>query len=113
MYSSLLVLALAWLPHQQVTTSPHGNDGAEASKFAIKAAIIAGGARHCKFDKDLVEEYISLAHAKIAQLAKDKEENVIAKMDFTNSMVVASIKEPEKGCKDFNHTFLTSMHDLN
>ena len=108
----ILGAAMVIASSQQITTNAMVNDEVTASKFAIKAASVAGGARNCKFDKDLVDEYISLAQARITTLAKDKEETVLAKMDFTNSLLVAAIKPPKEGCREFNHKFLTALHDL-
>ena len=109
----LLSFALALLSTQQMAPGTPAEDVETASKFAVKAATIAGGARNCKFDKAMVEEYISLAQTRISGLAKDKEENVLAKMDFTNSLVVAAIKPPKEGCEAFHLKFLTALHDLN
>ena len=112
MNTILLGLALFSLSTQQVVTNTVGDGQAPASKFALEAASIAGSARNCKIDKDLIEEYISLAQMRISKLARDKEESVLAKMDFTNTMVVAAIKAPDVGCKNFNIKFLTALHDL-
>lgn len=112
MNAILLSLALVSLSSQQVTGPAATEQSKTASTFAVQAATVAGAARNCKFDKDMIDEYISLAHARIATLAADKEDNVLAKMDFTNTLVVAAIKAPDEGCKAFNLKFLTALHDL-
>ena len=108
----LLGLALSALSWQQVITPAKTEEAGAAAQFAVQAAGIAGAALNCKFDNELVDEYISLAQARIAKLAKDKEKNVLAKMDFTNTLVIAAIRAPEISCKDFNLKFLTALHDL-
>ncbi len=105
--------ALFSLSLQHVETPNTSQNVETASTYAKQAALVAGTARNCKLDKDLIDEYISLAQARIASLATDKEENILARMDFTNTLVVASIKAPEEGCKVFNQKFLTALHDLN
>ena len=106
----LTALSLSW---QHIATPATAVEKSEtAASYAHQAALIAGGARNCKLDKDLIDEFISLAQVRIATLATDKEENVLAKMDFTNTLVVAAIKPPPEGCKVFNHKFLTALHDL-
>lgn len=112
MNAIIIGFALISLSLQHVATPNVSQDVETASKYAKQAALVAGAARNCKFDKDLIDEYISLAQARIASLAADKEENVLARMDFTNTLVVASIKAPDQGCKDFNQKFLTALHDL-
>lgn len=113
MNAIILGFALVSLSLQHVTTPKVSQDVETASTYAKQAALVAGAARNCKLDKDLIDEYISLAQARIASLAADKEENVLARMDFTNTLVVASIKTPDEGCKAFNQKFLTALHDLN
>ncbi len=107
-----LALAMISLSSQQVMAPDSTDEPTPAAKFAMESASIAGSARNCKIDVDLLDEYITLAKAHISKLAKDKEESVLAKMDFTNTMLVAAIKPPEQGCKSFNLKFLTALHDL-
>lgn len=113
MNAIILGFALVSLSLQHVASPNASQEVETASKYAKQAALVAGAARNCKLDKDLIDEFISLAQARIASLAADKEENVLARMDFTNTLVVASIKAPDKGCKAFNQKFLTALHDLN
>jgi len=81
------------------------SDVSKASKMAKDYAQVAGAALFCRFEKDAIEEYIVLAQAKINQTAKDREDKIIAKMDFTNSMIVASTRAPNEGCDKFKDTF--------
>ena len=113
MISVILSLVLISAPFQHID-SPQGKDKAEtASTYAVEAAKMAGTARHCKFDKDLIDEYISLVQVRITNLSKDKEESILAKMDFTNTLILAAVQPPEIGCSNYNQTFLTALHDLN
>jgi len=80
-------------------------DVSKASKLAKDYAHIAGSALFCRFEQDAVEEFIVRAQTKINQAAKDREGKIIAKMDFTNSMIVASTREPKEGCDKFKETF--------
>lgn len=80
-------------------------DASKASKMAKDYAQVAGAALFCRFEKDAIEDYIVLAQAKINKSGKDREDKVIAKMDFTNSMIVASTRAPKEGCDKFKETF--------
>ena len=69
--------------------------------IAQDSARIAGGARYCKADEELVDEYIGRAEGKLRALAKDEYEKVVLQIEFKNLMTAASAKEPEGGCADF------------
>lgn len=70
-------------------------------QFAHDAARIAGNARYCKADEELVDEYIGRAEGNIASLAKDEYEKVLASVEFKNIMTAMSAKAPEGGCEAF------------
>ena len=69
--------------------------------LAQDSARMAGGARYCKADEELVDEYIGRSEGKLRALAKDDYEKVVLQIEFKNLMTAASAKEPEGGCKAF------------
>lgn len=77
----------------------------EAQKWARETGYVAGAAKFCSFDQDLIENFISRAYAKLAETATDKEDLIVARIEFSNTMSSASSKEPGDGCEDFKETF--------
>jgi hypothetical protein len=70
-------------------------------QVAHDSARMAGNARFCKADEELVDEYIGRAEGKIAAMAKDDYEKVLASVEFKNIMTAMSAKAPEGGCEAF------------
>ena len=73
----------------------------DALQVAHDTARIAGGARFCKADEELVDEFIGKSEGRIASLAKDEYEKVSAAIEFKNLLAVTSAKAPEGGCDEF------------
>lgn len=84
-----------------------------AMQWASDTAHVAGGATYCAFDQEEVENYIASAQAKIAALAKDDVERVLAKVEFSNVYNVASSREPDVGCQNFAKLFAMEASKLN
>lgn len=77
--------------------------------LARDAATIAGGARFCKADDDMIEEFIAKADANIAFRAKDDYEKVLARLEFKNVMAATSARAPKEGCDAFLPRFTTAV----
>ncbi len=77
----------------------------EAQKWARETGYVAGAAKFCEFDQDLIESFISRAYAKLAETAVDKEDLIVARIEFSNIMSTATTKAPSDGCEDFKETF--------
>eukprot|EP00657_Telonema_sp_P-1_P008540 TRINITY_DN29911_c0_g1_i1.p2 TRINITY_DN29911_c0_g1~~TRINITY_DN29911_c0_g1_i1.p2 ORF type:complete len:115 (-),score=10.88 TRINITY_DN29911_c0_g1_i1:43-387(-) len=73
----------------------------DALQVARDTARIAGGARFCKADEELVDEFIGKGEGKIAALAKDEYDKVSAAIEFKNLLTALSVKAPEGGCDEF------------
>ena len=84
----------------------------DANELLIKNASIAGSARYCKVETDLVEEFISKTEARLAYMSKDTYEKVISKIDFKNMLDAASGREPEGGCGTFEKKFMDALRQL-
>lgn len=69
--------------------------------LAREAATIAGGARFCKADDDMIEEFMAKADANLAFRAKDDYEKVLARLEFKNILAATSVRAPVEGCEDF------------
>lgn len=80
-------------------------DVSEAQKWARETGYVAGAAKYCQFDQDLIESFITRAYAKLAETAVDKEDLIVARIEFSNTMSSATTKEPSDGCDDFKETF--------
>ena len=97
----VLMVASSTLSLAQDLTS----DISKTSQMAKNYAHVAGSALFCKLDSNAIEEYIVLAQIKINKAAKDREDKILSKMDFTNSMIVASTRAPKEGCEKYRETF--------
>ncbi|WP_417451731.1 hypothetical protein [Kordiimonas sp.] len=95
---SAIVLVLAYV------ASP-ASAAEDIMQVAHDSARIAGGARYCKADEELIDEYIGKSEGKIAALAKDEYEKVVASLEFKNILTAMSAKEPEGGCRAFLPSF--------
>lgn len=80
--------------------------------LARESAIIAGGARFCKFDPDDIEKFSALAEARLSSLAKDEYEKVLARLEFKNILDAYTVKEPQGGCRDFRAVFDRSLRNV-
>ncbi|WP_262690482.1 hypothetical protein [Kordiimonas aestuarii] len=88
-----------------VFPAPSAQAAADIMQVAHDSARVAGGARYCNADEELVEEYIGKSEGKIAAMAKDDYEKVVASLEFKNILTAMSAKEPEGGCREFLPTF--------
>ena len=93
------------------------NTGANAQEdrllaLARDSAIVAGGARYCKFDPDDIENFTARAEARISSLAKDEYEKILARLEFKNILDAYTVKEPQGGCSDFREVFDRSRRNV-
>lgn len=72
---------------------------------AHEGAKLAGAARFCNVDSDLIDEFISTTHARIAMLAKDTYEKIAGRLEFKNLLDASSVKAPEEGCDLLSKNF--------
>ncbi len=80
--------------------------------MARTAGSVAGAARFCEVEDDLIEEYIAKTEAKLAVRAQDEYEKVLARLEFRNILVAASAKAPNEGCRTFISAFETTVRQL-
>lgn len=80
---------------------------------ARQSALLAGGARFCKVDPETIDEFIGLAEARIAVLARDDYEKVLGKLEFKNVLTAFSAKRPEAGCESLIASFNAVMRGAN
>lgn len=82
-------------------------------QLARDTATIAGGARYCELDQDDIEEFIGKVDARLAYLARDNYQKVLARLEFKNVLTAASAKEPEKGCQALERIFSDALTQAN
>lgn len=115
--TAILVFALAAGPvyGQQVTKEAElaEKTGSRALQWAADTGKVAGGATYCAMDTNVIEEYISIAQAKIAATANDNVDRVVARIEFGNIFNVASSQEPLGGCENFAELFPQELRKLN
>ena len=90
-----------------------GKTQSRALQWAADTGKVAGAATFCAMDTDVVEEYISIAQAKIAATANDNVDRVVARIEFGNIFNVASSQEPLGGCENFAQLFPQEARKLN
>lgn len=81
-------------------------------QLARDSAVMAGGARYCKFDPDEIEEFVARAEARLSVLARDDYEKVLARLEFKNILDAYSVREPAGGCTDFKSVFDQTRRSL-
>jgi hypothetical protein len=84
----------------------------EAIKIAAMAGEIAGGGYYCKLDEDDLDDFITMAHARIANEAIDKVDRVVAQLEFSNNYSAWSARAPKGGCEAFLTSFSRKFADL-
>ncbi len=77
--------------------------------LARDTASLAGAARYCELDPELIEEYIAKAKAKIAVMASDDYEKVMGRMEFSNMLAAATGVAPTDDCKTIEKKFKDSL----
>lgn len=80
--------------------------------IARDSAEYAGGGKYCKLDDDIVEDFIIKVDARMAFLARDDYEKILARLEFKNLLDVYSVKEPKMGCEAFEASFLRARQAL-
>lgn len=80
--------------------------------LARESAVIAGGARFCKFDPDDIEDFTAKAEARLSSFAKDEYEKILARLEFKNILDAYTVKEPQGGCRDFRLVFDRSRRNV-
>jgi len=80
--------------------------------LARDSAIIAGGARFCKFDPDEIEDFTAKAEARLSSFAKDEYEKILARLEFKNILDAYTVKEPQGGCRNFRAAFVRSLRNV-
>ncbi len=80
--------------------------------LARDSAIIAGGARFCKYDPDEIEDFTAKAEARLSSLANDEYEKILARLEFKNILDAYTVKEPQAGCGNFRAVFDRSRKNV-
>lgn len=80
---------------------PADADENDLLAFARSNALLAGGAQYCRIDEEMVDEFTARVDARIALLAKDDYEKVLARLEFKNMLAGAAVRAPEGGCDSF------------
>jgi len=71
----------------------------EAMEAGAAAGRVAGKADFCMAEQDDLEDYVSLAHARIAIAAADKLDQVLGELEFSNYFSISKTREPAEGCE--------------
>lgn len=90
----------------KATPREQNNSNTAVMQAAHDGAKLAGAARFCNVDSDLVDEFISTTHARIAMLAKDTYEKIAGRLEFKNLLDASSVKAPEEGCDLISKNFV-------
>ena len=84
----------------------------DAIKTGGQSGQIAGGGYFCQMDGDELDDFITMAHARIATQAVDKVDRVVAQLEFSNNYSAWSARPPEEGCELFLQKFSQKFADL-
>lgn len=113
--AAVFVFTLAAVPghSQELAKEFEERAVSRAVQWAADTGKVAGAANFCALDADAVEDYIAVAQAKIAAIANDKVDRVVARIEFGNIYNVATSQEPLGGCKNFALIFPQEVRKLN
>ena len=78
----------------------------KAIKTAALAGELAGGGFYCKVDEDALNDFITLAYARIANQA------VVAQLEFSNNYSAWSARAPKGGCDVFSAGFEKKFEEI-
>ena len=84
----------------------------KAIKTAALAGELAGGGFYCKVDEDALNDFITLAYARIATEAVDKVDRVVAQLEFSNNYSAWSARPPKGGCTMFSAGFEKKFEEI-
>ena len=102
MKKALLIFLLAATPASAQVLQDNKSD---AVKFAETGGRVAGGAFYCRMDEETQDQFIGMAAARIATLAVDKVDKVVAQLEFSNNFSLWSSRAPSEGCEVFLQDF--------
>lgn len=105
----MLVGALFTLP---AATSALDQSETKLLILARDSAIIAGGAKYCKLDPELIEDFIARTEARLSVLAKDEYEKVLARLEFKNILDTYTVRAPDQKCDEFALSFERARQNL-
>jgi len=112
--NTLLISALfAGIALHAVAVTPAANAQEDRLlALARDSAIVAGGARFCKYDPDEIEDFTAKAEARLSSFAKDEYEKILARLEFKNFLDAFTVKEPKGGCSNFRAVFDRSRRNV-
>lgn len=84
----------------------------DAMEAGVAAGRIAGKADYCRAAQDSLEDYITLAHARIAIKAKDKLDQILGELEFSNYFSISKTREPPEGCDEVLKAFPAEIDRL-
>ena len=105
--TSITLHSNAFASDQNIQPQPVQDN--KTQKYISDTALMLGGARFCKVEMDLVEEFIILAEGRLNALAVDEYEKVTNMIDFKNLAAAASGKPPKAGCTKFMRHFQDAL----
>ncbi len=106
------VLFLGITAHAMLFTPAANAQEDKLLALARDSAIIAGGARFCKYDPDEIEDFTAKAEARLSSFAKDEYEKILARLEFKNILDAYTVKEPKGGCSNFRAAFVRSLKNV-
>jgi len=80
--------------------------------FANGSAQLAGAAAYCKIDEDLLALYLSRVDSRLATIARDEVELVVARSQFKNIQTVAKGKPPKESCTTVRNNLNQALKNL-
>lgn len=84
----------------------------EAMETGATAGRVAGNADFCNAEEDDLEDFVTWAHAQIAIAAKDKLDQVLGELEFSNHYSITKTRQPAESCAVILKNFRAKLDDL-
>lgn len=76
------------------------------------AGRVAGNADYCDAAEDDLDDFITWAHAQIAIAAKDKLDQVLGELEFSNHYSITKTRQPAESCAVVLKNFHAKLEEL-
>ncbi|RMF16198.1 MAG: hypothetical protein D6757_03170 [Alphaproteobacteria bacterium] len=100
-------------PPSNEEAARHDLDKSPLLRTAEQLGLLAGEAEYCKVEDDELDQFIAMAHARIATMArKDPLSIAGARMEFNAYAALGRADGPKEGCRAFLDRFRAARRSL-
>ncbi len=94
-------------------TARHDLDKSPLLRTAEHLGLLAGEAEHCRIEEDELDQFIALAHARLATMARNDPLSVAgARLEFSAYAALGRAEGPKEGCRAFMGRFRAARREI-